>query len=197
MSGPSPSLGPEFWGQERVLLKLFHKKGQKVDQVQKRVIQGWQTGSVESWKQLNPLSQRLQRARCCSRCNMAEGSLEMLFSFLNSHMQSKGQAFQNLPCPSSTSSTWKSDRQRANLPQGKKTLLHYLSILNHELDPNQLILGSGRHWHLRNPLEHTKHASPDYKKCPHPALARNLMVLFCLCNSTRDVPHVFNPFVVI
>ena len=45
-------------------------------------------------------------------------------------MQSKGQEFQNLPCPSSASSRWKSDIQRANLPQGKKTLL---------LDKNSII----------------------------------------------------------
>ena len=44
----------------------------------------------------------------------------------------------------------------------------YLSVLNSLLDPNQLILGSGWHWHLRIPLEHTKHASPDYQKITHP-----------------------------
>ena len=41
---------------------------------------------------------------------------------------------------------------------------HTLSVLNPLLDPNQLILGHGWNWHLHIPLEHTKHASPDYEE---------------------------------
>ena len=46
----------------------------------------------------------------------------------------------------------------------------YLSVLNPLLDPNQLILGSGQHWHFRIPLEHMYQTclSPLPKKTPNP-----------------------------
>ena len=47
------------------------------------------------------------------------------FSPFRTHTcKTKGKQFQNLPYHTSMSSSWKSDPQKANLPWGKKTLLH-------------------------------------------------------------------------
>ena len=121
----------------------------------------------------------------------SSGTQKSSSNILNSAPRCKSKALSLSPGSKPESAPFGNGRLTAK-PGGS-----YLSVSNPLLDPNQLILGSGWDWHLRIPLKHTKDASQDHKNRPPPALARNLKVLFRLCNSTRDVPQALNPFVVI
>ena len=80
--------GLKFSRQEGFYWNWFAKKVKKWTKFDTGLVREglWGAGS-------NPTlhSQRLRRARWCSRQNMVEGSLMMRFSFSNSHLQNKGQ----------------------------------------------------------------------------------------------------------
>lgn len=119
MSGPRSSLGPEFRGQDVVLLELVHQKGPKSGPSSK---QGWlekterESGELEAGRNSAPHVEWDTESMLMFKTEHRGRNLKLFSPFqTDMYLQNKGNQFENFPYPKSLSSSWKSNRQKANL----------------------------------------------------------------------------------